>query len=776
MRSRIPTLCVGLVLLLATLAGAQFDVNGPNAVLTLQGEVPSMTDPVAHDVTVPVPGIFDLRIATNVNPGVPLLLLYSPMSPTTGNVFPVPWGGSIDIGTAGVSVPGGIVLVGDGLGLSVGPLDPFFASNQGSAVLGTPPEFVLSLAAGTALDGSHAAFQGIVQDPTQPPFNLDNTEAVDANFQGGQIVIATPTSSGSFQVPFISGKVFNFHGTSYTEVFLNANGYVNFSAGSSVANGGFTIDAVSFLNAEPAIAIFLADWQSGASNQILYQESSNQVRIAYGDPTVQTGGLSHFGDNDSNMFEVTLQLQDQLFSNPNDGNFKIDLVQMDPTATVQNGSGLIGHTPGGLALMGGGADTDLHANPTGGLGVAQIEEHDNNQTNATLLGYDGMGTPRAYNWIHSWNTQNIVFQPQPWALVPGDTGYTATASAPAPDDVRGVDVNSLDVAGGEIIHVVGKFHGFADMLGQGTVVFDPAGLALPATVVGVVDGTASTPFSLPNTPSMSPFRDFEGVEIVTPAFPAPGTYDMQVNFMNGSTFTVPVTVVNSGIVLTSYPVTSGSNVFPHTLTVPVSLYGLQYTNFFLHGHGYVTFGSSNSDFSESLPEFFAGWQAAGTTTPRPGVAVMWSDLNNPNSLGSPSPTIDVTEDTTVNTVNVSFSNQYHWSTGNPAGTASVTFGGFGPNSLTFDHSGFLGDSNPAGNSHNVIIGVTDGDDQVGSDTNLTDGTGTGLVGAIGTYTSAMGPDSFAEQIPTGVTPALGIWNVIDTGDGMTIPFGTWTIF
>ncbi len=40
----------------------------------------------------------------------------------------------------------------------------------------------------------------------------------------------------------------------------------------------------------------------------------------------------------------------------------------------------------------------------------------------------------------------------------------------------------------------------------------------------------------------------------------------------------------------------------------------------------------------------------------------------------------------------------------------------------------------------------------------------------------MGPDSFAEQVPTGVTPVLGIWNAIDAGDGMTIPFGTWTLF
>ena len=50
---------------------AQFDTNGPNAELTLQGVVPSAVDPVGHDVTVLAPGIFDLRITTGVNPSMP---------------------------------------------------------------------------------------------------------------------------------------------------------------------------------------------------------------------------------------------------------------------------------------------------------------------------------------------------------------------------------------------------------------------------------------------------------------------------------------------------------------------------------------------------------------------------------------------------------------------------------------------------------------------------------------------------------------------------------
>ncbi|MEE9391508.1 MAG: hypothetical protein V3W41_03285, partial [Planctomycetota bacterium] len=54
----VATLCV------AGMASAQFDVNGPNANLTLQGNVPSAVDPVNHDVTVLVPGNMVLSITT----------------------------------------------------------------------------------------------------------------------------------------------------------------------------------------------------------------------------------------------------------------------------------------------------------------------------------------------------------------------------------------------------------------------------------------------------------------------------------------------------------------------------------------------------------------------------------------------------------------------------------------------------------------------------------------------------------------------------------------
>ncbi|MCA9321227.1 MAG: hypothetical protein KDB53_10860, partial [Planctomycetes bacterium] len=629
-----------LVLCFLGTATAQFDQNGPNAVLTLQGVVPSVADPIDHDVAVQVPGRMEMNIATNANLGMPLLLIASPLDPMPGgNVFPVPWGGSVDIGSPGATLPQNVIVIGDGLSLSAGPLDIFFASNQGSPALGRPPEFVLTLAVGNALGGARLAFQALVQDPSSAPFNLDNTEAVDANFVNGQTVVVNPTASNGAQVPFLAGKTFSFHGVSYSDVWLNSSGFLNFGGGSSLPSGGFTIDAMAFTAAEPAIALFMADWDSNfggsVDNSIVLEEIGNTVRIAFGDPAYQVGGtlLSHFGGSDMNRFEATLELQDAMQTNPNAGRFSINIIQSDPTASVQNGSGLIGHTPGGLAIVSGAFDTDLHQPQTAMANVAMIEEHNNNNSNASTLGWDGLGSLRAYNWFHSWSGHRVDFVPVPPLAIPGDLGYTSTASALPADDLRGTVPASLDVNGNQLITVVGKFHGFYSAAGvPGTVVFDPNGLALPAAVVGLIDNTLSTPASLPNPANSGPFRDFEGLQVLTPVFPATGTYTMQANFMNGTSLTVPVTVSNGGVTVTTYSTLNTSSagtsaLHQHVLQSPVTFYGQTYTSLWIAGHGYVTFGTGVSDFSESINEFFAGWQPTPTVNARPGVAVFWSDLN-----------------------------------------------------------------------------------------------------------------------------------------------------
>ncbi|MEE9393313.1 MAG: hypothetical protein V3W41_12495 [Planctomycetota bacterium] len=764
-------------------AVGQFDTDGPNAVFRLQQMTPSVADPTAHNVNVFVPGPFDIDIESNANPNAPLILLGSVIDPT-GSVFPVPWGGSVDIGVFAPSVPMVIDILGDGINLSSGPLDGFFATDSGDLTTSTPPRFDFDLTASAGLAGSHYALQAIVEDPTQP-FFLDMTEAVDANFVAGQILPIQTGSLGSVNVGFLAGRTFNFHGVAYTSVWIGSKGILSFGTATSYSPPGFNTDTVAFALGTPSIAAWVADWQNQAGMEsLLYEEIGNSVRIAFGDPAVDPTGIDHFLGNDSNNFEVRLELSDPLVVNPLEGEFTVDILVTDPTATSQNGDGIIGHTPGGALLAGTPGDLDLHSSQIVGPGLAQLEEHDASGTANSLLGFDGMGTPRAYSSMHSWNAQSVTFVPNPWVFIPGDAGYTSQPSAPALDDFLGADVASLDAIGAETVNLVGKFLNFNDGTSGlgGSVIFDPNGIALPGTVIGIFDGSNTAAPALANNPATSPFRNGEGLQIVTPAFTAagfmPGPIDVQVTFNSGTVITKTLQLATATSLFTSYPLSVFSNANSqsqlHNLTAnTINYYGVSYSSFWISRYGYITFGSAILNFEESIPEVFAGLVVPPTVTPNPLVAVIYSDLNNPANAAA---TFEVTEDLTLGSTMVEFKNQDHWDTQSPAGSASVCFGCFGPGSITFDLSNYLADVTPASNNHDLIIGITDGDDTVGPDTDLSDGLGTGISNVLGTYSSTMAPDSILELIPIGTQPALSLWTALETGSGAAVPFGTFILF
>ncbi|MEZ6197486.1 MAG: hypothetical protein R3F20_17465, partial [Planctomycetota bacterium] len=276
----------------------------------------------------------------------------------------------------------------------------------------------------------------------------------------------------------------------------------------------------------------------------------------------------------------------------------------------------------------------------------------------------------------------------------------------------------------------------------------------------------------------------EGLDIVTPPFSAvgimPGNIQVQIDFNSGASFTRTVALVPTGQTFTSYGIANmdGSDNVTHNLNgMTVSLYNTPYSTLFINQHGYIGFGNAAQNYNESLTSFFAGIPAlTGGGTSGPSVAVAWSDLG---STSNTSALYEVTEDMVLGTVRVDYKNQDHWPTSNPAGDFSVTFGSLGPNSLTFDHTGFIPD--PAtSNTHDFVIGITDGDNTVGTDTNFSDGLGGGLAAAIGgsyiTPGTVTPPESFAELVPQGVNPGLGIWTALDIGSVGTTPYGTWSLF
>jgi hypothetical protein len=762
------------------IALAQLDQDGPNAILRINDLNASSVDPIDHDITLFVPSTLQIRVSSNANPQQPLIFLLSDQE-IVGPTFITPWGGSIDIGTQTTGLPTNVSVIGDGINGSTGtPLDFFMATDGGDPANMIAPTFRFDVSLLATLDGGRVATQFIVADPTTPG-NLDNTQAVDMNFEAGQNLLLNPQATGQTPISFLPGKVFNFHGQTFSDIYVSSKGFVSFGASMNYPGANFSNDTPLLTSQAPMISPFAADWDNGsAASAIVYNETGNEVRVAWGDPSVGTG-VSHFNGSDQNRFEVVIQLDDGTGSNPRNGEFEIRVIQTDPSATTQNGDGILGHSPG-TTLVAAARDIDLHGSNVGLVNEAMIEEHDRTGTN-TVSGYDGMGARRAYNNFHNWNATNILFQPTPFAMVPGDAGYVSTAPV-APDDVQGFNQSSLDVAGFEIVTLVGKFAGFNDAAGMGgSVTFDPAGMALQGTILGIKDGTNTLIPALPNTPSSSPFRDGEGLDIVTPDFAtagiAPGPIQVQVDFDSGASFTFTANIAASGQTFTSYPIASkdSNDNFTHALTgTTVDLYGVSYNTIHINQHGYVNLGGPVRNFNESLVDFYQGIPGSGGNVGGPSVAVVWSDMI---SSGNSAAVFEVTEDSFLNTVKVDFRNQDHWASMNPAGDYSVTFGALGQNSLSFDHTGFIPDPFTGTPLHNVVIGITDGDTAAGADTNFSNGVGTGLSGAIGAgYVTPTGsePDSFAELIPRGANPMLGIWSALDLGNGLAIPFGAWSLF
>lgn len=220
----------------------------------------------------------------------------------------------------------------------------------------------------------------------------------------------------------------------------------------------------------------------------------------------------------------------------------------------------------------------------------------------------------------------------------------------------------------------------------------------------------------------------------------------------------------SSAILTSYTLGDDAST-SHTLTANnINFYGQSYTSLNIGSNGQITFAIGSADFSNTSAEFFAGWQPSPTPAglANPGVASFWTDAN-PGGTTSGA-TYDVIEDTAAGTVTVLFANQLYWGSGEPMGNHSVTFDGFA-NSVTFNFSGLLASTTNGATAH---VGISNGDDQLGTSSDLTDGLGTGISTVIGSYASPGPDDSFCEEFPADTVPPFTTLTAIDAGVGTWI--------
>ena len=279
-----------VVMALAGFAPAQFDVNGPNAVLTIAGTAPSAADPTGHTVDIGVPGDLTVAVTSGANPTQGFILVAGALN---AGSYGVPWGGSVDLGTPNPPfTPTGISVVMDGVFFSVGtPLNAFAV---------TPFQMSVSIAA-TAGGQSGPGLQAIVSDPSAPPFFFDNTEAGLPNYVFVTVTDYATLADDSFvlhqldQTNGVSPIAITYGGVAYSQVYIGSNGMVTFVDGSTdfiptiseVFNGW----AGSTVSPTPGVALAWQDMARGSAVGDLVRVTEN---LATSEVTVEFINQQHW--------------------------------------------------------------------------------------------------------------------------------------------------------------------------------------------------------------------------------------------------------------------------------------------------------------------------------------------------------------------------------------------------------------------------------------------------------------------------------------------------
>ena len=286
-------LLASIVCCIAAPGLAQFDTNGANAALTINGQVASSLDP-ENDVSICAPSNVAININSGSNQAAGVILLGSLIN-AAGSVFPTPWGGTLDIG---MDLGGGqlvnISVIADGLGMTANPLlDQFFVTQLGSL------DFVLP--ANVNLGGSSVALQSVVADPTNPPHNLDNTEAADLNFSATSDGFAD-TCQGALDCTGLSdadlGSIITVDTTTFSDT-LDTIGLVGFGTQTSfgVVPAGMGLGGGSSSGTAPdAIALFTATNGGSYTFNLCNSAYDSRIWLMEADCVTLTG-IVHNDDN-----------------------------------------------------------------------------------------------------------------------------------------------------------------------------------------------------------------------------------------------------------------------------------------------------------------------------------------------------------------------------------------------------------------------------------------------------------------------------------------------
>lgn len=368
-------------------------------------------------------------------------------------------------------------------------------------------------------------------------------------------------------------------GQDFNSVFINANGNLTFGASSS----DFSESAVEMLSGPPRIAGLWDDLNPSAGGIVTYAQSDDSFTVIY-------DGIPEFLATGSNSFEITL-------SSSSD---HIDMVYGDISAT----DGLAGVSCGGSITSGTETESDLTAlQDMADLDGGRINLHnspavfeqfsaaDNDLSNETLL-FNGT-TDYNDEWLGKSNKARMISLP-----FSSDSIQKYTEIEPVGNDI---DWFRFKVPAGKTLRVEivnGQLDTLIGVIApDGSQYVDDdggAGLLSALQIPGTLKGTyylAVTTF---------PDLGFTG------AGGSGGRYVLEVELIDGILLSLGDDASVEVPLGFSFPFQGGS-----------------YSSVFVNSNGNLTFGSGDTDFSESVSEFL---------NDQPRIAPLWDDLS-PNQGG-----------------------------------------------------------------------------------------------------------------------------------------------
>ncbi len=444
-------------------------------------------------------------------------------------------------------------------------------------------------------------------NPPDDPLDFTPVAAVAGSNTGGINIIFNQPSPGDPLPVGDDGSVqlslpftFCIGGQGFDAVFVNANGNLTFGA----ASGDFSESDPEMVGGPPRIAGLWDDLNPSAGGVVTFDQSSSRFTAIW-------DGVPEFLNTGSNSFSITIRNNSHDCgpgngtNDPNPNQIEInygDLTAADGIAGLSGGIRITSGFETEIDLSSSGPEVlqyhheaALYENFSGG---------DNDLANSTVS-YNNIG--RAF--IDKFEPNNTLGKAKTVSL-PFDTVDTKdnfSQISPAGGDVDYYRINGLkagttlvaEVLTGQIDSVVGVFNRATGAL---LAVDDDGGNGFLSRLVFPIPADGNY------VVAVSTFPDFD--------FSGDGNTDAR--FGQGR-YVLDMFTVN-GILLDTGD--DGSVEFNLGFSFPFQ--GSSYSSVFVNGNGNLTFGASNSDFSESVAELLSG---------PPRIAGLWDDLN-PSSGGT----------------------------------------------------------------------------------------------------------------------------------------------